>query len=234
MTDAAKRPFPKDHPLRDDRPRLESILDLMWWEILKVLHQPRRKRGKPGQRELALIGGISAEDALQEALFGLLRYEPTADVNWEALGVRIAQNKAKEALRKSRAYRTRTDGTDIEVASLDVENSEGEALVHQVRDQDDRGFTEEQALVAVERLQRQRALHRAASQVLTDRDRAIVARIQRGETQEAIGEDYSLSRVRIGQIYAKALKKLRDNLQENPLFRQRSTDHIEGGNPNDD
>jgi DNA-directed RNA polymerase specialized sigma24 family protein len=148
MTEAAKRPFPKDHPLREDRSRLETILDLMWWEILKVLHQRRRRRGKPGQPELALIGGASAEDVLQDALFGLLRYEPKDGVDWEALGVRIAQNKAKEALRKSRAYRARVDGPDIEVASLDVENPEGESRAEQFRDHGDGSFTEEQAVLS--------------------------------------------------------------------------------------
>lgn len=234
MADAAKRPFPKDHPLREDRSRLEAIQELMWWEILKVLHQPRRRRGKPGQPELALIGGASAEDVHQEALLGLLRYEPSRGVNWEALGVRIAQNKAKEALRKSRAYRTRADGPDIEVASVNVEDSEGQSLAEQVRDHDDGGFTEAQALAEVERLQRQRALHRAAMEVLTDRDRAIVARVQRGETREAISKDYPVSPARIGQIYAKALVKLRENLAEDPLFAPPPTSPIEGGNPNDD
>ena len=60
------------------------------------------------------------------------------------------------------------------------------------------------------------------------------ARIQRGETQEAISEDYPVGRVRIGQIYAKALVRLRENLAEHPLFAQPPTRHIEGGNHNDD
>lgn len=232
MTDAAKRSFPKNHPLRDDRPRLEAISDLMWWEILKVLHQPRRKRGRPGTPELALVGGASAEDALQEALFGLLRYEPADGVDWEALGIRIAQNKAKEALRKSRAFRTRSGEPDIEISSLDVENSDGEPLVEEIRDPDDSGFTEEQALAEVERLERQQALHRAAREVLTDRDRDIVARIQRGETREAISNDYPFGRVRVGQIYAEALGKLRDRLAEDPKLGLGPAHPIQGGNPN--
>lgn len=216
---------------------MEAILDLMWWEILKVLHQPPRGRpkpGRPGGAELTLLGGLSATDVLQEALIGLLRREPEDGINWEALGVRIAQNKAKGALRKSRAYRTRAGGPDIEIASLDVANAKGEPLVDQLPDRDDAGFTEQEALEEVERLQRQRALHRAANEVLTERDRAIVARIQRGETQEAISEDYPVGRVRIGQIYAKALGKLREELRDNPLFRPPTTNPTEGGNPHDE
>ncbi|MGE0304276.1 MAG: sigma-70 family RNA polymerase sigma factor [Acidimicrobiia bacterium] len=227
MTAPAHEGFPTHHPLRDHRARLDAILDLMWWEILKILHHPRRPRGRPGQAELTLVGGTSAEDVLQEALIGLLRHEPDGVISWEALGVRIAQNKAKGALRKSRAYRTRGDESDIEIAPLEFEGPDGRPVIDTISDDHSESFTEEQALAEVDRLQRQIALHRAARQVLPERDRAIVSRIQRGETREAICGDYGVSRVRIGQIYAESLAKLRRILSEDGLFDELSADQIE-------
>lgn len=236
MTEPSQRPFPKEHPLRGDRARLEDITDLMWWEILKVLHQAPRARPKPGRQaspELSLVGGASAVDVLQEALIGLLRHEPKDGVNWEGLGVRIAQNKAKEALRKSRAYRIRGDEVpDIEVASLDIADDEGNGLADRLADEEP-SLTLEEAEDEVLLLRRQQALHRAANEILTDRDRQIVFRIMRGETREAIKEDFSLTRQRIGQIHRDALEKLRQTLGDDPLFHS-PTNPTEGGTPNDE
>jgi RNA polymerase sigma factor (sigma-70 family) len=234
MSETAKRPIHPQHPLREDLARLERIADLMWPEIQKVLKHRIRPRTRPGPTELTLVGGTSAEDVLQEALVGLLRYEPASSVNWEGLGVRIAQNKAKEALRKSRAYRQRADGSEITIASLDVENSEGEPLANQIPDEESTGFTEDQAVEEVERLERQLALRRVADQVLTDRDRAIVFRIQRGETRIDIKDDFAITAQRVGQIYADALERLRAGLSDDPSLRPITNHPIEGGNPDDE
>lgn len=233
MTDPARRPFPTKHPLRGNRALLDEITDLMWWEVLKILHQPRRRRGKPGKPELALIGGVSAEDVLQEALFGLLRYEPAEGINWKALGVRIAQNKAKEALRKSRSYRRRPGQSDIVVASVDVADEEGDPLIDQLTDES-LSRTLEEAQDELRRLERQRALHRIANEVLPDRDRQIVFRIQRGETRVDLTADFGVTPQRIGQIYDNALRKLHAGLVEDPLFRPPTTNPTEGGNPHDE
>lgn len=234
MTDPAQRRFPEVHPLRHDRALLDEIQDLMWMEIQKVLHHPVRARGRPDQPELTLVGGASPQDVLQEALKDLLRYAPADGINWKGLGVRIAQNKAKEALRKSRANRRQADGPDIEIASLDLVDDEGVPLVNRIADQDYTGFTEEEALREVERLEIQRTLRRLAVETLTDRDRAIVFRIQRGETREAIGNDYSLTGQRVGQIYTKALGTLRARLHDEPLFQPPTTTPTEGGHSHGD
>lgn len=236
MTDPSQRPFPKEHPLRWDRARLDDITDLMWWEILKVLHQSPRARPKPGRQaaaELTLVGGLSAIDVLQEALVGLLRHSPKDDVNWEGLGVRIAQNKAKEALRKSRAYRTRGDGVpDIQIGSLDAEDDEGDRLVDGMADEEP-SLRLEEAEEEVLLLRRQQAFHRAANEILTDRDRQIVLRIMRGETRDTIKDDFSLTRQRIGQIHREALVRIRRELDDDPLFRP-PHEPTEGGTPNDE
>lgn len=231
------RPIPERHPLKGDRARLEAISDKMWWAILKVLGHPPQRRprpGRPGGPELTLLGGPSARDVLQEALIDLLQSPYGPDINWEGLGVKIAQRRAKDALRSSRAGRRRRDADDIEVASLDLENPRGERLVDELPDPLDVELTLDEAQEEVQRLERQQALHEIAREVLTDRDRQIVFRIQRGETRVEMAEDFGVTPQRIGQIYAKALTVLRDHLNGHPLFRPPTTDPTEGGNPHGD
>lgn len=211
MTGTAQDPFPEDHPLRHDRALLDTICDLMWKAIQKTLHHNLHSRNTPGRTELTLVGGASAHDIMQEALVGLLRHDPDGVDNWKGLGVRIAQNKAKQAIRSSRAHRRRDGSEDIEIASLDMANADGEPLVNSLADSSD---TELEALRAVESLERQQSVERVATETLTDRDRAIVFRIQRGETREGVRKDYDLTAQRIGQIYTQALEKLRAALHD--------------------
>jgi RNA polymerase sigma factor (sigma-70 family) len=237
MSGAAMRPIPERHPLKGDRARLDAISEKMWWAILKVLGHPRQRRprpGRPGEPEIILLGGTSARDVLQEALIDLLQSPYGPDINWEGLGVKIAQNRAKDALRSSRAGRRRRNADDTEVASLDLENPRGERLVDELPDPLDVELTLDEAEEEVQRLERQQALHEIAREVLTDRDRQILFRIQRGETRVEIAEDFGVTPQRIGQIYAKALTVLPNHLNGHPLFPTPTTDPTEGGNPHDD
>jgi len=161
----------------------------------------------------------------------LLRGEPDDGDNWEGYGVGIAKNKAKGALRSSRASRTRPGHDDIAVLSLDATNDAGERHVDDIPAPREVESTLQEGQDEVERLERQEALHLAAHEVLSDRDRQIVFRISRGETREHIKDDFNISAQRVGQIYAKALIKLQPLLQRNPLF-QTTTDPNEGGIPN--
>lgn len=211
MTGTVQDPFPDDHPLRHDRALLDSIRDLMWKAIQKTLHHNVRPRSAPARTELTLVGGVSAHDIMQEALIGLLRHDPDGVDNWKGLGVRIAQNKAKQAIRSSRAHRRREGLDDIEIASLDMPNADGQPLVDSLAGTSD---TEMEALRTVESLERQQRIERMINQTLTDRDRAIVFRIQRGETREDVRKDYDLTAQRIGQIYTQAFDKLRAALRD--------------------
>lgn len=235
MSDPARRPIPANHPLRDDRARLEHIADLMWDEIHRVLW-PRwsvRRRGSAGGTELTLIGGTSSEDVLQEALVGLLRYQPATAVNWEGLSVTIAHHKAVEALRESGKHRSRPDGSQIQIASLDMENAVGEPLVDDIADPDDSGYSADEAIRRVHQLERLQALRRLAGENLTDRDRQILFRHQRGETFRSMHEDYGITEQRAGQIYRESLRKLRYAANNDPAT-QRLNDPDEGGNPDDE
>jgi DNA-directed RNA polymerase specialized sigma24 family protein len=233
MSTPANRPFPASHPLQDDRARLEHIADLMWDEIHSVLRpgRPVHRRGSPGGNELTLIGGTSAEDVLQEAVIGLLRYQPAPGINWEGLGVTIAHNKAVAALRMSGKHRGLPDGSQIQIASLDIANADGEPLVNDVPDPDDSGFSADEAIRRVHQLERLRALRRIAQENLTDRDRQIVFRHQRGETFRSMHDEYGITEQRAGQIYRKSLRDLRNASNNDPAI-QRLNDPDEGGNPN--
>lgn len=233
MTESAPRRFSEQHPLRGDRARLESITTKMWWAILKVFGQDPRPIPAPGQPprgELTLVGGTSPVDILQESLIALLRGEPADGNNWEGYGVGIAKNKAKGALRDSRAWRKRSGNDDIAVLSLEATNDDGVRLVDEIPASRDVELTLQEGQDEFEHLQRQEALHQAAREVLSERDRQIVFRIARGETREQIKRDFNISAQRVGQIYAKALVKLREHLEHNSLFKP-TIEPTEGGIP---
>ena len=232
MSTQAEQGFPASHPLRHDRLRLERIADLMWDEIHSVLFKGRavRRRGSPGGTELTLIGGTSADEILQEALVGLLRYRPVPNINWEGLGVRIAHNKAVGALRKSGKHRNLPDGSQIQIASLDREDEDGDRLVDKVPEPGDTGYTEEEAVLRVHQLDLNRALRRIAEATLNEREREIVHRIQRGETRRSLEEEYGVTEQRVGQIYNGAIKKLREAAQNDPAI-QLLIEPNEGGKP---
>lgn len=208
MSTSAEPAFPAKHPLLADRARLEHITDLMWDEIQRTLFAGRRppRRQSSSGSERVLIGGTSAEDALQEALVALLRYQSVDEVNWEGLGVTIARRRAIAALRKSRKHRTLPDGTEISVASIDITNDAGDPVVDGLAGAE---RPEDDALQRVEQLERWRLYRRLATTVLDDREREIVHRVQRGETRRAISMDFGITEQRIGQIHAGALGRLR-------------------------
>ncbi len=142
----------------------------------------------------------------------------------------IARNKAIAALRKSGKHRGLPDGSQIQIASLDMENADGEPLINDIPDPDDSGYSPDEAIRRVHQLERLRALRRLAEEHLTDRDRQIFFRHQRGETFRSMHDDYDITEQRIGQIYRKSLRDLRNAAKNDPKT-QRLTDPDEGGNP---
>lgn len=104
------------HPLFDtgNADRLQRIVVVMHQTILKTL---RRSRGD-GRAERMLRSGVSADDVLQEAFLALWRFDPQRlERDWEALAVRIARNKAVDALRRM---------ANVEIHSLDEPIRPGE------------------------------------------------------------------------------------------------------------
>jgi len=231
MSSPVGRPIWDQHPLWVDRGRLEAINQRMWFEIQKVMfpHEPRRPLQNPGRTELALVGGISAEDAYSEAVHALLQYEPKGDVNWEALAITIARRRAIAAVRKATKHRSRPDGSETDILSLDLEDNEGNRFLEGVADPD--ALTEDDIIERVLRNDRLLAFRGVADEILPQRDRDILFRRTRGETNEAIAQDVGLSGQRVGQIYRESLRKINARLRGDPKFRQLY--EPEGGNPHD-
>ena len=231
MTSPAERPVWENHPLWRDRARLDAIRKQMWIEVQKTLSpgKPRKPLRSPGRTELALVGGTSAEDAYNEAIYALLRYAPGGEVNWEAVGNTLARRRAIAALRKARKHRKLPDGSEIGIVSLDTEDDDGEPLVNKIADYE--VLPDEAAAERALRAERLIAFRTVADEILPQRDRDIVFRIARGETQRAIAEIVNLTPQRVGQIYAGSIRKINAQLRTQQKFRRLY--EPEGGNPND-
>jgi RNA polymerase sigma factor (sigma-70 family) len=229
MSAPAGRQTWEQHPLWLDREHLEAITQRMWLEIQKVMfpNKPRRPLRSPGKTELTVVGGTSVEDAFSEAVHALLQYAPESDVNWEAVGLTIARRRAIDAVRTATKHRRLPDGSEIGITSLDLENEEGELLVDEPADPGDP--TDDEAIDRVLRADRLLALRKAADELLPQRDRDIIFRVTRGETNVAIAKAVGLTAQRVGQIYGESLRKINARLRSDPKFRRLY--EPEGGNP---
>lgn len=213
MSAPSRRPFPKNHPLEGDEARLDHIASLMRASIQKVLFpQHHAPPYPPNGPERALAGGTSAEHVLQDALAALLYYdENMVQSTWEAVGIRIARNKAVEALRKATKGRRRATGPELQLVSLDANREAGEELRDDV-------FDAEAEYIAINQ---QLILCRLAQQVLSLRDRDIYYRVHYLRTPLVeLAPRYDLSPPRVGQIYAKSARKLHAAAQSDPGFLQ--------------
>lgn len=217
------------HPLWADRDRLEAISQRMWLEIQRVMFpwKPRRPLRNPGKTELTVVGGISLEDVFSEAVHALLLYEPIGDVNWEAVAIIIARRRAIAAVRKATKHRALPHGSEIDVVSLDEEDEGGKPFVEEVADP--AGLIEDDVSDGILRADRLLAFRKVAEEVLPQRDRDIVFRVNRGETNLAIAKDVGLSAQRVGQIYRESMRKINARLRNDPKFRRLY--EPEGGKP---
>jgi len=192
----------------------------MFGTIQKVMFPYRRPRPRGADTELTVVGGASADDVLQEALAGLLRYDPNKlKESWEVLGTRIAHNKAVGALRTATKGRVR-GGMETDIVSLDSGKELGDEGA------EDPAFDAEAEYIAVAQ---QQALRRLAEKILTPRDREIYFRVHYlGVKLVDLAPKYNLTAQRIGQIYDGSAEKLLAAAREDPDF-LRVSDSFEGG-----
>ena len=103
--------FDPEHPLLEDRERLNKIADVMYFRIQKTLFPGNPQRRSRTETERIVSGNsVSADDVLSEALVGLLQYSPERlEGTWEAVAVGIAHKKAVDALRASQKGLGSTD-----------------------------------------------------------------------------------------------------------------------------
>jgi RNA polymerase sigma factor (sigma-70 family) len=218
---AAPQPIP-DHPLLQERARLEAILDVMYVQTQKILSPG----GVPGTRrgaragvgtERTVAGGEGPDDVLQDALLALLSYPPDRlSTSWEALAVRIAQNKAKQALRTAtRGRRTAGDDAAPEVTLVPLppqgESSGGTDLL----------LDDSEPEAEFIRTRQQLILLRLAVELLDDRDRRIFFEIHFLDVPRAeVGRRLGLTGQRVGQIYRRAAERLLSAAHSDHTFRR--------------
>lgn len=229
MSTPADRPIWEQHPLWLDRERLEIITQRMWLVIQKVMFpgNARRPLRNPAKTELTVMGGLSLEDVFNEALHALLQYEPAGDVNWEKVAITIAHRRAVDAVRKATKHRALPDGSEIHIVPFDIEDEKGERLATRVADPGE--APDDDAIDRALRADRLLAFRKVAEQVLPQRDRDIVFRRTRGETNVTIAKDVGLTEQRVGQIHRESLRKINGRLRSDPTFRRLY--EPEGGNP---
>ena len=209
-----------EHPLFADPKLLNDVLDVMYIKIHKVLRWPNPGRrlepgyiGGAGSSERTLTGtGTSADDILLEAFHGLLDYPPEKARSWKALAVRIAHNKAVQALRKAgKGLRATDDRPELYLVSGDhrpikAEGGEQSSILELQPDEWQDLETEYFALADVKKLQD------LAREVLNEREQQIFFGIHfLGYTRRAMGERLGLSGARVGQIYRTAMSGIEED-----------------------
>lgn len=222
----------KNHPLLADRARLDAILDVMSIQIQRVLyrHRPVIDRSRAAisyVEERVLVSGESFKDVLQEAVLALLNY-PAADLtsSWEALAVRIAQNSAKGALRRSTKGRRTADlpqGMDdrITLVSLDAE--------HVGRHVDDGDLEQHELEREFRESRQQQILYRLARELFGPRELRIFIDVHHlGINRADVGRALGLTGQRVGQIYRTVAERLLAAAHEDAEFRRLCEYTLEG------
>lgn len=218
----ARRPL-RDHPLLQDRARLEALLDVMYIQIQKVMHPFRAAVGRgdaEARSEQALAGGESPDDVLQTATLALLSYPPSQlTTTWEALAVRIARNKAVDAIRRATSGRrsSSADSGDARDREIDVVPlSTGDGGQHPI----DALPADVDAAAEFVASRQQLILLRLARELLNDRDRQIFFEVHHlGRSRAEVGRALGLTGQRVGQIYVQAARQLLDAAHDDPAFR---------------
>ena len=212
--------FDSEHPLLAERGRLNRIADTMYAKIHKTLFNGtpgRRRQVEPdgpisaNDKERILAGtGISADDVLSEALFGLLQFPAERlEGSWEGLAVRIAENKAVDALRASEKGLRGTDHRlQIHIESGDLErigpDGEPEPSIFDTL-ASEWGNPEAEYIALQDSLQ----LRDLARAILDTRQQEVFFAIHFLDySRKEVGDKLDLTSQRIGQIYNAALRTL--------------------------
>lgn len=199
-----------EHPLLEDRERLERILDVMYAKIHKTLFGTRGQRSKDKQERILVSTAVSADDVLSEALLGLLQYPPERlEGTWEGLAVSIAGYKAIDALKASNKGLRGTDHRpQLYLVSGDLEPDGPDGATEPALFESlpsDWGDPEAEYFMLRNVLQ----LRDLAREALSDQDREIFFEIHfRMCSRKEVGERLGLTSQRIGQIYNAALRTL--------------------------
>lgn len=209
--ESTARSLGSEHPLFEDRDLIEEVSTVMYAVIQKTLHKglPPSRQGAGPDR--ALIGGVSAEDVLQEALIDLSDYPPEQlTESWGALGVTIARRRAVDAVRAARkGLRGTGHRHEIKLVPGDAPTvgPNGEPGATRWDLHPDEGLNPEDEYMILRSVL---DLLELAREVLdTGRDLTIFLGIRFQErTRADLAEELGLSPQRVGQIYDKSCRTL--------------------------
>lgn len=210
---SAAEEWPADHPLRRDRDLCESVLDVAHAAIQRVLSSRRRTGQRGLGAEQTIVGGVSADDVLQDTFEDLLALRSaTAVDNWKALAVTVAQRRAKDALRASQKHLRGTDARhELRVLSGDAQASaaaedDGPTILDQVPASGE--GPEEEAIANLNVL----SLRDLARDLLDDREAKIFLEILfRQRSRRELGDELGLTPQRVGQLFKAASRRLEDH-----------------------
>ena len=215
------RNFDSNHPLLHDSPRLDRILDAMFLTIQKQLHLRAPGRGGAPGADLALPGGTSVDDVLQEALADLLQHPHGGfSGSWEAMGVDIAKKRAIDAWRKSRAGLHKTDhrpGLTVISGDSDVTGGDGEHMGTIIASVPSTEPTPEERYLALEEEYRSacrvQELQDLAREKLTETEQKVFFGVCAGRTRVDIGAKLEMTGQGVGKLFVKAIEKLEPDLR---------------------
>ena len=212
--DSTARSPGSEHPLFDNRDLLEDVTNAMYAVIQKTLHKRAGGKSRQGTRsERALIGGVSADDVLQEATIDLWDYPPeNLTSSWAALGVTIAKHKAADAVKAARKGLRGTEHRhEIKVESGDAPMNDpaGEpgATIWDLHP-DERLTPEEEYIISRSALD----LRDLAREVLDERTQTVFFGIRfQDRTRVDLSTELDLTPQRVGQIYDEACSTLENH-----------------------
>ena len=187
----------------------------MYAVILKTMHKSGVAASRQGTGpDRVLIGGVSAEDVLQQALIDLWDYPPERlTKSWGALGVTIARRRAVDAVRDARKGLRGTEHRhQLRMESGDAPTTGPEGEVGATKWElypDERLNPEEEYLIVRSALD----IRDLAREVLdTERDQTIFLDIRfQGRTRAELAEEWDLTPQRVGQIYDEACRTLENH-----------------------
>ena len=197
------------HPLLEDETLREEVLDVMWFAVLRVFGWPKSSRHRREPRRMLRGSPYDADDILIQAFKELLDVDPREVREWKALGVTIAQRRAKDALDKSQARLRETERRPrLHLVSGDQPANPsvpaGRTVLESIAHPDD----PEAMVIALEEVRRLFALARSLA---SERDAEIFLRVHCGETRRKVSQDYGITGQRVGQIYDRVLERLEEH-----------------------
>ena len=208
---SAAAAFDSEHPLFGNRDLLDKVTKVMHAVIHKTMHKKGMPVSPKGTGPDRALGGVSADDVLQDAVIDLWRYPLEGFTgSWGALGATIAHRRAVDAVRDAtKGSRGTEHRHEMRVVSGDEQTvgPEGDPGATRWDLHPDECLNPEEEYVIVRSALDLRDLAREV--LAAGRELAIFFGIRfQGRTRTDIASEWDLTRQRVGQIYNDACRRL--------------------------